>query len=382
MHAYDYDQLAVLQETFGVTDVWATYSWGFADEREEEDRRFLLERVENFKKLGLTLHAYVQGTNVVYEDFAYKDWFARDECGRLVPYHRGRKVTCLNNPDFRDYIAEKIRAMRGLGFDGVFMDNVQMGQLAFGAARKHMPVAFAGCSCLSCRITFHEETGFAIPRKLKRGDDRSLAYLEFRTASTSDFLAMAAKEAHKGGMLFGSNSFDPGFHTELVFGTDLKEVAKIQDYLLFENHSFPANGTSHNAASERIAREVGKPVFVVSYKRPIGNDTAPTQRDLDLLFSESARAAFHPCLKGSEYVRKGVWHDLDASLYRAPDTSLPIRMAASRKRHLDQHVGRTARLIPPLKYALSAHYNYLLTRYMESKRFRKMMGPTYRAVVR
>jgi len=383
MRAYDYDRLAAMQEKFGITDVWATYSWGFSDEREEEDRRFLEERVENFKKLGLTLHAYIQGANLVYEDFAYKDWFAHDERGRLIPYHRGRKVTCLNNPGFREYIAAKIRAMRDKGFDGVFIDNIQMGQLALGAGgHKKPPIAFAGCSCLYCRIGFHEETSFSIPRHFKKGDDRSLAYLEFRTRSTSRFLEMAAQETHAGGMLFGSNSFDPAFHTELVFGTDLAELARIQDYLLFENHSFPVKGVSRNAKSEKIACETDKPVFVVSYKHGIGHDAAPKQYDLDLLFSEAAHATFNACLKGSEYVTRGTWHNLDASLYRAPDTSLPIRTAAPKKRHLDQRVAATARLMPPLKYALRSHYNRLLTQYMESKRFRQVMGPAYRAAVR
>src|SRR5882724_9950372 len=109
MHAYDYENLARMQETFGITDAWATYSWGFSDKTEEEDRKFLLDRVDNFKKLGIKVHAYIQGTNLVYAGFPDKSWYSRDEHGRPVVYHRGRLVTCLNNPEFREYIVNKIR---------------------------------------------------------------------------------------------------------------------------------------------------------------------------------------------------------------------------------------------------------------------------------
>lgn len=383
MRAYDYDYLAAMQEKFGITDVWATYSWGFALEREREDHQFLITRVKNFKKLGLKVHAYIQGTNLVYDDYADTSWFCRDERERLVPYHRGRKITCVNNPGFRAYIAEKIRSMRGHGFDGIFMDNVQMGQLAFGGIRHRakMPIAFAGCNCLHCRIAFHEATDLPIPHKLAK-NDAAAAYLEFRVRSTTEFLRMAADEAHEGGMAFGSNSFDPGFDTELVFGTDLLEIAKLQDYLLFENHSLPKNGVSRNIASDIVARNVDKPVFVVSYKRGIGHDSAPSQRDLDLLYSESAQAAFSPCLKGSEYVDRGTWHNLDPAAYEVPRSDIPMRFAPLKKKHLDQHFGSAARLFPPLKFAVRKNYNKLLTHYMENKKVRALCDPAYRAVVR
>jgi hypothetical protein len=37
---YDYDYVAKVKDLLGVTDYWVTYSWGFSDETEQEDREF------------------------------------------------------------------------------------------------------------------------------------------------------------------------------------------------------------------------------------------------------------------------------------------------------------------------------------------------------
>src|SRR5258708_11865462 len=141
MGSYEYDYLKEIKEKFGVTDFWASYSWGFSKNKEKEDRKFLLDRIDNFKKLNIRVHAYVQGTNLVYEDFKDKDWWCQDEKGRLISYYRGRKVVCVNNPEFRKYIKEKIMTLYGTGVDGVYMDNIQMGQLGIS------PSVFSGCNC-------------------------------------------------------------------------------------------------------------------------------------------------------------------------------------------------------------------------------------------
>jgi len=378
MRSYEYDYLARMRDTFGITDVWATYSWGFSDEREKEDREFLVSKAENFTRLGLRLHAYIQGANLVYRDFPDSDWWARDERGRLIPYHRGRKVTCLNNPGFRAYVASKIRRMRGLGFDGVFMDNIQMGQLAMGA--RHRLLAFAGCACDYCKTLFEDATGHEIPRRL-RNDAITHEYLAFRAASTTSFIEAAANEAHDARLLFGSNSFDPSFDTEVVFGTDLGEIARIQDYLLFENHAFPRRGVSHNLPAELIAREIRKPVFVVSYARGIGRDAALSQDQLNAWRGERQIATFSSCLKGSEYVTDGVWHNLDPFAYEMP-VPAPIRFEAPSKKQPGKYVGAVSRLIPPLGLAVRHSYNPLMTRFMEGKRMRAYLDHVYHATIR
>ena len=130
MSSYDLDYLSKVKEKFGVTDFWATYSWGFSEETEKPDREFLLSKLDNFKKLGIKLHAYVQGPNVVYSEFPNIDWYCCDEKNRPITYYRGRRVVCFNNPGFQEYKVKQIEKMLNLGFDGIYMDNIQMGQMA------------------------------------------------------------------------------------------------------------------------------------------------------------------------------------------------------------------------------------------------------------
>jgi len=373
MHAYDYDYLAKMQETFGITDVWATYSWGFSDKTEEEDRKFLLERVDNFKKLGLKVHAYIQGTNVVYAGFPDRQWYCRDEHGRPIVYHRGRLVTCLNNPEFREYISEKIRGMHGKGFDGIFMDNVQMGQLGLVFSKSDFPAAFTGCACRYCNGLFRERTDEYVPKNHKKAGLLE-EYLKFRTESTTDFVQTVSKEARAGGMLFGTNSFDPDFDTQTIFGTDLQEIKKHQDYMLFENHRMPdkKRGRGNHLLSSESWE---KPVFVVSYRRGIGRERAYSQSDFDHVYSEAAAAGFNTCIKGSEYLTGGVWHNLHPEDYSSPKTSIAILHSVPRKKHL---IGRSR----PARSILRHWYNPLSRAYFEKRYVRRLLDPIYFRSVR
>jgi len=368
MHSYDADSLARMQETFGITDVWATYSWGFSDKTEQEDREFLLRRVEGFKKLGLRLHAYIQGTNVVYAGFPDKQWYARDEHGRHVVYHRGRLVTCLNNPEFREYILEKVRGMRDYGFDGIFMDNVQMGQLGLVFSGAEFPATFTGCACRYCNGLFRERADEYVPKNHKKAGLVE-EYLKFRAESTTDFVRAVSHEVSVGGMLFGTNSFDPNFDTETIFGTDLQEIKKYLDYMLFENHGLPYDGTSRG--NHAISNKAwGKPVYVVSYRRGIGRERAYSQKDFDHIYSEAQQRGFYPCIKGSEYITGNVWHNLNPEDYSPPRSDIQISAKHRPKKHLIPR-SRPARAI------LRRWYNPLSRAYFEKRYVRRMLDPIY-----
>ena len=50
LELYDFPSLQKLKQLFGVTDAWVTYSWGFSDETESVDRRFIQLKLKNFAK--------------------------------------------------------------------------------------------------------------------------------------------------------------------------------------------------------------------------------------------------------------------------------------------------------------------------------------------
>lgn len=373
MSSYDYEYLARLKDLFGITDFWATYSWGFAEGREQEDYKFLLDRVENFKKLGIKLHAYVQGPNLVYADYPGKDWWARDNFGQLVNYHRGRKVVCINNPEFQEYLVTKIRKTYDYGFDGIFMDNIQMGQLGVPVVDPIRPFVFAGCTCKHCREAFREP----IPMDFELNPELTSRYLHFRTLSVSKFISEMAEVVHAGKMEFGSNSFDPKLDLKRTIGVDLSEVAKVQDYLLFENHCLPGiHPDRNNEYIDEIAQSTDKPVFVVSYKHEIGHDSQYSQTDFNNILEEDHKYKFLSCLKGSEFVTNGEWHNL-----RLVGLNRPQKASNTEIQPVIYH-NHPLFYLPLFRRFLKRNYNRLTTWAMESRVGRNLLDLVYALVIR
>lgn len=334
MSSYDYDYLARVKELFGVTDFWATYSWGFSDETEREDHEFLIRRLENFHKLGIRVHAYIQGPNLVYDDFQNRDWWARDEEGRLIPYYRGRRMCSIHDEEYVDYVVKKIEKTHGLGFDGIFVDNIQHGQLGMPVQPGELPFVFCGDYSDQARSHFQRETGMDIPRDLEADLDLTRAYLDFRTRSNTGFVARLADATHRGGMEFGANFFDPKFDPRYIYGIDLKAMEPHMDYILFENHSLPtSDGRKGNGYIDQVIEdyEIDKPVFVVSYDNGVGMAPQFSQEDIDNVFSEAVNSRFALSLKGSEYTTRGIWHNLRLEPLRQPrtdkslDPSVPVK---------------------------------------------------------
>lgn len=312
MRSYDEDVLRKLQEKLHLTDAWITYSWGFSPATEKEDADFLRAKLDNFRKTGIKTHAYVQGTNLVYDEHKDKDYFCQDHAGHLIPYHRGRKLCCPVNPHFRAEFLRRVEEACKLGTEGVYIDNFHMGQfpLSLGGF-----ATFFGCACKYCREAFRAFSGHSIPHAHYLDTEPSQAYIEFRC----DVMHRLAKDIRDittaYGKEFGSNSFDQNLHANLYYGYDLEHIRDMQDYLLFENFNHPLSGRS-NAHHKPIINRSNKPIFIVSYKSVIGNHKDFTQRDLDAIYSESASVGYMPCYKASEFTTRRTWHNLDADKLR------------------------------------------------------------------
>lgn len=385
MSSYDYDYLAKVKDKFGVTDFWATYSWGFSPEVEKEDYEFLLSKLDNFKKLGIKLHAYIQGPNLVYSQFPDVDWFCEDERGRPVTYYRGRRVTCLNNPEFREFINNKIRSTYGLGFDGIYVDNIQMGQLAIPTFNHQLPFVFCGCHCKYCREKFYKDTGSDIP-VIGFNKDAELAkkYLNWRVGVTNGFMSEIANTVHAGEMEFGSNSFEPRLNTEYTFGTDLSYLNSIQDYMLFENHSLPQGNGEKVSSSyiEEVLEQKGltKPVFVLSYKHGIGMEPEFSQQDFDNIYTEDQACTYYAAIKGSEYLTNKVWHNLYIDKFSKP--ALNPKYIKPRQVQFKDGVEKLLLHTPLIKNLLRRYYNPLTTWFLESRKGRRALLWIYSLALR
>jgi len=382
MTCYDYDYLARVQDLFGITDFWAMYSWGFNDETEAEDRRFLLDRLDNFKRLGIRLHAYIQGPNLVYADFPDKDWWARDERGRTIAYYKGRHMCSIHNTDYVDYILNKIRATYDMGFDGIYVDNIQHGQLGAPAQPGKLPFVFAGDRSQNAQRDFKAATGHDIPLDFEAEPAITQTYLDFRVAANTRFINQLAETVHAGGMEFGTNYYDPKFNPRHIYGVDLNESSDSQDYILFETHALPRDdGRRHNGYIDKLmqSHSIDKPVFVVAYAHGVGMEPQFTQAQIDNIFSEGTNAQFHVCLKGSEFTTKRLWHNLYLDGLTTPQQDKPLRQIPPEDKVDPIQVLFRVALVRKL---LKRYYNPVTHLAFESRLMRMILYVVYDLVIK
>lgn len=321
--AYDQDRLQLAREKLGVTDAWVTFSWGFSQKTELPDYQFIHERLANFKTQEIKTHAYVQGTNLVYEEHKDQDYYCRDHRGHLIPYHRGRKLTCVNNPHFVGYLRSKIELALKEAFDGVFVDNMHFGLFPLITGRHK--TTFFGCRCRYCQQLFKIETGSNIPSRFMVDSFEFYEYLHFRSRSLTRLMRTISADINSSGKAFGTNSFDPKLDPKFFYGIDIKEAAKYQDYLLFENHDLPRK-KKNNLHLQPIIDSTKKPVFIVSYKKGIGREPKYTQSDFDSVYTESLKLGYNPCFKATEYTTNGWWHALDFTQLQPVEKFLGLRL--------------------------------------------------------
>ena len=373
--SYDPDQLQQAKEKLGTTDAWVSYSWGFSEQTEQEDYQFLRQRLGNFHRLGIKTHAYVQGTNLVYEEHQDEDYYCRDYRGRLIPYHRGRKLTCPNNPAFQAYIHRKVAHALDEEVDGVFVDNMHFGQFPLMLGKRRS--TFFGCRCQHCQQRFKREVGTTIPKLFHLDSEVFDAYVDFRVRSLIELVRELAAQVHTAGKQFGTNSLDPRHDPRLLYGTDITELDQVQDYLLFENHHLPCKKRS-NAYLRPLVQPLSKPVFVVSYKRGIGREPHYSQADFDAVYSESQEMGYLPCYKASEYTTKGVWHNLRFEQLQPVQRIEGMRFKAAKA------VADVPKLPggPYLSGVVNRFYVPSLSHYYENRFVRKGFGWLYYRMVR
>jgi hypothetical protein len=273
-----------------------------------------------------------------------------------------------------------VRAACREPFDGIFIDNLQMGKLGIPFERKQSSM-FVGCRCRHCRKKFKRLTGCDIPKSLPTDTPLTRRYLQFRTDTTTAFVRAMAKITKRYGKQFGTNCFDPKFNPSYTYGTDIAALDRYQDYLLFENHSLPNKSyTKNNRYIDTLIRilPVNKPVFVVSYKKGIGYDRQFSQADINRLYSEARACRFHVCLKASEFITAGTWHNLDLSHITRP-TLVPLpRHAKNTRANVFLRYGT----MPMLDSIGNAILGRGLELFMENRSIRRAFGFVYRLTLK
>ncbi|MCD8484463.1 hypothetical protein LRY65_01200 [Candidatus Woesebacteria bacterium] len=308
LEMYDDQWLKTAREKVGATDMWVTYSWGFSDQTEQEDYDYIVDRLPLFQKNNIRTYAYIQGTNLIVSEFpteGKKSPFCRDADGQLLPYSRGRAMTCPNNPEAVQILTDRVTKAAQEDFDAIFVDNIFFGLPAW-YFRDDM-LSFCGCSCEHCQKAFHEEFGYDLPLRTKRGYKQVRDYLRFRTSKLTQVIQSLSSIARSAGKEFGVNLYDPFWHTsDVMFGYNFVEIEPYLDYYLIENHHL-VKGNEHLLP---LITSSEKPTFIVSYRKGIGFDAPFSAQELNTWFSNAHDLGFVPCLKATEYVSRGTWHGL------------------------------------------------------------------------
>ncbi len=363
LHMYEETWLDSAQTTVGVTDMWVTYSWGFSNETEHEDRLHITERLTHFTQRNIRTYAYIQGTNLITDEFPTHGElspFCRDASGKLLPYSRGRSMTCPNNPLAVEIIADRVREAGKHAFDAIFIDNIFLG-LPPWYFRSNL-LSFCGCSCEHCQKKFRDQYGYDLPLRTKSGKQQVSDYLQFRTQSLNSLIKYLSDLAHEAGKDFGVNLYDPFWHTsDVMFGYNFRDIEPYLDYYLIENHHL-IRGNHH---LQPLIKNTEKPTFIVSYKKGIGFDTMFSQDEVNLWWSDAHEHAYAPCLKATEYVTQGEWHGL-----RWDEVLSPEKIDRSEKSNLPSFTRvkpatRIARFLVPL---IDRILPSLLRQYYESAR--------------
>lgn len=368
LNSYNFEVLKPLKEMLQLTDAWVSFSWGFSPRTELEDYDFTLGKLSNFQKLGIKTHAYIQGCNLVLEEHKGLDYFCRDWYGRFIPYHRGRKMTCPNNPYFQELLLNKVEYAAKKDFSGIFVDNILFGQMPLIVAGGY--TTFFGCCCTFCKVSFKKYAGTQIPKLFKVDSPVYKQYVQFRVTVITKLLKSIAKQVQAADKEFGTNSFDPRNDTKLLNGTDISDLTQLQDYLLFENHDLPRFGKfpKSNAHLKVLIQKTKKPIFIVSYKKGIGRDEAYNQSDYNAIYTESKKLGYNPCYKGTEFLTGGVWHNINAKTLAPLKTIAISQLSTYKKKSLKG------------KYLLRLYnrlYNPVITTQFENRYMRKMLGWLY-----
>lgn len=331
---YDPDTLDLFQERFGTTDMFVTYSWGFSDKTEQEDRLFLRNKLKHFQKRNIATYAYVQGLNLVYPEWKQADLFCKGPKGQVLFYSKDRAFTCPNNP-LATHILEKRVAQAALeDVTGVFVDNILFGLPPAFIYENH--TSFFGCSCRYCQKAFQKMYGFALPCGKKNSKQVIQDYLRFRNKTTEQLLQRLSAIARAKKKLFGINLYDPWWHTpDYFYGYDFATVEPYLDYYLIENLALTKKRIKNGHLHKHLI-DSSKPTFVVSYYQGIGREPAYTQHIYDRIYTDSQHLGYIPCYKATEFTTDGVWHALKPEFYRTPEfVSLKQTYCLAKQKELD-----------------------------------------------
>ncbi len=148
--------------------VWVTFSNGFSIPSEKVQRKLLRPYIDQCHRQGIHVMAYESVANLFWEDMfehvpASKNWVSLAADGKPVPYGAGdytkmgrvtRYMADLANPQWRNYLKQRIDLAIEAGADGVMYDNCASLRLA-EVFQDLMPYALGRKKDFLLMVNFH-----------------------------------------------------------------------------------------------------------------------------------------------------------------------------------------------------------------------------------
>jgi hypothetical protein len=331
-HAHSEEGARRVLEDMYCNWVHLMYNWGFPPEIEAEDWEDFKHAAEIYHQQGDKVFAYIQTSNCVYDgSFVEKDWYARDPKGEKIFYYSGRYMACLAHPEWVQHLKDVIKGAIERGADGIFFDNMSHGAMPVELLGAWLGAA--GCHCERCQAAYKETSGDAIPLEIDPDDPVVRHYLRYRADQTTALITGLVEYIHQlqPGTPVSANDYDHFARpTYVVYGQDLRELAKTKEVTMIENFALPRwdrqpkERLANNALIIRNARRaVGDlaHLSVLSYDVGIGFDEFYPPRRYQQGMAEAAACGASMTTKGTEYFYEGEHTVL------TPDEFAPIHKA-------------------------------------------------------
>ncbi len=132
----------------GKTQIQVSWSCGFSLEAEKLQMQILTDFTKKAHDMDMRICAYLSITNIFWKEAFEKEPFLKnwlavytDGSPHLYGNSQGRDLACVNQPDWLDYLKNKVSMAIEAGLDHIYFDNV-----------------FADCACQVCKDGFADFT--------------------------------------------------------------------------------------------------------------------------------------------------------------------------------------------------------------------------------
>ncbi len=322
MEAYEEKGISKLRQA-GINAVFYVFDWSFPPKmREGADLKEAKKVIDICHRYNMKTIGLIQPTNICRPPYFKEiprsiEWLARDSEDQHIMYGTMnspsfRSQVCPNNPEWREHIKKSIKQAISIETDGILLDNPSnRGCYCEICLEKFREFVRKRCKFYSTATLDHEIERLHI--SLERLDVKkplTRLWKEFCANSVSDLIRELIEYAHSldPNVQMTTNNYGCGYTNRYQRGHDIKTHAKMQDFMMIEDHTLPRIEGGNLITSIRDCKMgrsyIGdKPVLVDPYTRNTITPkySIPTPDQISLGIAETSACGCRFIFPASEY---------------------------------------------------------------------------------